>query len=65
LVTCRGDAPDVEHKELVLVFSPFYPHKLAKGYANPSAGVLDSVNACICAACVNWLLCYATKRTSS
>jgi hypothetical protein len=44
LVPRRGDAPDVEHDELVLVSSPLFPRKLAKGYANPSAGVLDSVN---------------------
>jgi len=44
LVTRRGDAPDAEHEELVLVSSPFFPHKLSKGYSNPSAGVVYSVN---------------------
>jgi S1-C subfamily serine protease len=44
LVTRRADAPDAEREELVLVSSPFFPHKLAKGYANPSGSVLASVN---------------------
>ena len=44
LVTRRGDAPDAELEELVLVSSPFFPNKLAIGYSNPSGGVLYSVN---------------------
>jgi S1-C subfamily serine protease len=44
LITRRGDAPDAEHEELVLVSSPFFPHKLSQGYTNPSGGVVYSVN---------------------
>ncbi len=44
LVTRRGDRPAVAGEELVVIASPFFPHKLAKGYGNPSAGVLASVN---------------------
>lgn len=44
LVTRRGDLPAFPGEELVVVASPFFPHKLAKGYGNPSAAVLGSVN---------------------
>lgn len=44
LVIDRGDAPDMDRTELVIVSSPFFPHKLAKGYSNPSGAVLYSVN---------------------
>jgi len=44
LVTERGDPPDAAHEELVVISSPFFPHKLAKGYTNPTGAVLYSVN---------------------
>jgi S1-C subfamily serine protease len=44
LVTRRGDAPDAEREELVLVSSPFFPSKLSRGYSNPTAAVVYSVN---------------------
>jgi hypothetical protein len=44
LVTRRGDAPDGEREELVLVSSPFFPSKLSKGYSNPTTEVVYSVN---------------------
>jgi S1-C subfamily serine protease len=44
LVTHRGDPPDAEREELVVISSPFFPNKLSKGYSNPSAGVVYSVN---------------------
>jgi S1-C subfamily serine protease len=44
LVTRRGDRPDAEHEELVVVAAPFFPHKLVKGYSNRFGSVLDSVN---------------------
>ena len=45
LITRRGDAPDAEFEELVLVASPFFPNKLpSMGYSNPSGGVVYSVN---------------------
>lgn len=44
LVTQRGDSPSAEREELVVIASPFFPHRLSKGYSNPSAGVVDTVN---------------------
>lgn len=44
LATQLGDAPAAARDELVVVSSPFFPHALAKGYANPSAAVISSVN---------------------
>lgn len=44
LVTEAGNAPDDELQDLVIVSSPFFPHKLATGYGNPSAGVVYAVN---------------------
>jgi S1-C subfamily serine protease len=44
LVTRRWDAPDSQQEELVVVSSPFFPHKLAVGYANPAFSVIDTVN---------------------
>ena len=44
LLTARGDAPSPEREELVVISSPFFPHKLATGYANATAAVIQSVN---------------------
>lgn len=44
LVTQRGDSPSAEREELVVIASPFFPHRLSKGYSNPSAGVVDTIN---------------------
>jgi S1-C subfamily serine protease len=44
LVTRRGDSPDPQHEELVVVSSPFFPHKLVAGYSNRMGGVVESVN---------------------
>ena len=44
LVTRALDPPTADLQELVLVSSPFFPHKLANGYTNPTGGVLYSVN---------------------
>ena len=44
LVTRIGDPPDAEREELVMVSSPLFPHKLSKGYSNPSGCVVYSVN---------------------
>jgi S1-C subfamily serine protease len=44
LVTRRGDSPDAQHEELVVVSSPFFPHKLVAGYSNRMGGVVESVN---------------------
>lgn len=39
-----GERPAFENESLVFVSSPFFPHKLAKGYSNPSLGVVKTVN---------------------
>jgi S1-C subfamily serine protease len=44
LITRRGDPPAFDGEELVVVAAPFFPHKLAKGYSNPMAQVVRSVN---------------------
>lgn len=44
LTTRRGDKPVFPGEELVLVASPFFPHKLAKGYDNPISRVVQSIN---------------------
>ena len=44
LVTRRGDEPDAQHEELVVVSSPFFPHKLVAGYSNRFGSVVESVN---------------------
>jgi S1-C subfamily serine protease len=44
LVLRRGDFPAFADEELVVISSPFFPHKLSKGYADPSGGVVKSVN---------------------
>jgi hypothetical protein len=44
LFTRRGDRPAFEGEELVMVPSPFFPHKLAKGFSNPFGRVVKSIN---------------------
>jgi S1-C subfamily serine protease len=44
LVTRIGDPPDADRQELVVVSSPLFPHKLSKGYSNPSGCVVAAVN---------------------
>jgi S1-C subfamily serine protease len=44
LITRAFDPPTADLQELVVVASPFFPHKLANGYSNPTGGVLYSVN---------------------
>ena len=44
LITRVGDKPAFEGERLVVVTSPFFPHKLAKGYGNPSWQVVKAVN---------------------
>lgn len=44
LVVRRGDRPAFDGEELVIVSSPFFPHKLSKGYANPIGRVVKTVN---------------------
>src|ERR1700729_2346598 len=44
LVTRAFDPPSDELEELVIISSPFFPHKLANGYSNPAGSVVSSVN---------------------
>ena len=44
LVTRRGEPPTPEREELVVVSSPFFPHKLVSGYSNRFASVIYSIN---------------------
>ncbi len=43
-MTRRGDMPDVNHEELVVISSPFLPHKLVTGYSNRFGSVIRSIN---------------------
>ena len=40
----RGDGPAFDGEELVVVASPLFPHKLAKGYDSPQGEVVRAVN---------------------
>jgi len=44
LITRAFDPPDAENEELVVVSSPFFPHKLVNGYSNPQGSVVYSIN---------------------
>jgi S1-C subfamily serine protease len=44
LVTHRGEQPSREREELVVVSSPFFPHKLVTGYSNRFGSVIYSIN---------------------
>ena len=44
LMTRRGEQPDAQREELVVVTSPFFPHKLVTGYGNRVASVVYSIN---------------------
>ncbi len=44
LVTRALDEPSADLEQLVVVSSPFFPHKIANGYSNPAGSVVYSVN---------------------
>ncbi|HUN74129.1 MAG TPA: trypsin-like peptidase domain-containing protein [Steroidobacteraceae bacterium] len=44
LLTRRGDPPDADRKELVVISSPFFPNMLAEGYSNHAGSVVASIN---------------------
>ncbi len=44
LVTRIGDKPAFPGERLVVVSSPFFPHKLSQGYSNPATQVVKAVN---------------------
>jgi hypothetical protein len=44
LVTRVSDPPAFPGEGLVIISSPFFPHKLAQGYSNPQSQVVKTVN---------------------
>ena len=44
LITRFGDHPAFPSEELVILPSPFFPHKLVDGYGSPSGQIVESVN---------------------
>jgi S1-C subfamily serine protease len=44
LITRMSDKPAFPDERLVIVTSPFFPHKLSAGYSNPTSLVVKSVN---------------------
>jgi hypothetical protein len=44
LITRVLDPPDADLEELVVISSPFFPHKLSTGYSSPAGSVVYSVN---------------------
>jgi len=44
LVTRMSDQPAFPGEGLVVIASPFFPHKLAQGYSNPRSEVVKTVN---------------------
>jgi S1-C subfamily serine protease len=44
LATRLGDTPSFDDEGLVVIASPFFPHKLSQGYSNPALGVVKRAN---------------------
>src|SRR5258708_465230 len=44
LLTRWGDKPAFPDEDLVVVSSPFFPHRLSKGYGNPMLEIVKGVN---------------------
>ena len=44
LITRALDAPSADLQELVLISSPFFPHKLSVGYSNPMGHIVSQIN---------------------
>ena len=44
LITRRGDKPAFPGEQLVIIPSPFFPHRLVNGYSRPDGRVVESVN---------------------
>jgi S1-C subfamily serine protease len=44
LATRRGDRPAFDGEALVVVSSPFFPHKLVKGYSQAQSRVVEAIN---------------------
>ena len=44
LVTRMADPPAFPGERLVVISSPFFPHKLAQGYSNPRSQIVKTIN---------------------
>ncbi len=44
LVRRMGDKPAFDGERLVVISSPFFPHKLSQGYSNPFLLVVTAIN---------------------
>jgi hypothetical protein len=44
LIKRLEDEPQFDQEELVVIASPFLPHRLARGYSNPQGNVVATVN---------------------
>jgi hypothetical protein len=44
LITRALDPPDADLDELVVISSPFFPHRIANGYSNPAGSVVYAIN---------------------
>ena len=44
LIKRMSDKPAFEGERLVVISSPFLPHRLAKGYSNPASQVIKTIN---------------------
>ena len=44
IILRNGDRPAFPGEQLVVVPSPFFPHKLVDGYSSPASGIVDSLN---------------------
>jgi hypothetical protein len=44
MITRKMDKPAFAGEELVVISSPFFPHKLSRGYFNPVGRVVATVN---------------------
>ncbi len=67
LMTRALDPPDENLQELVVVASPFFPHKLSTGYSSPAGSVVYAVNSTLPASRVSRISspCCATSRIPS
>jgi S1-C subfamily serine protease len=44
LLTHLGEPPQADRSELVMIPAPLFPHKISKGYGDPSGAVIKTVN---------------------
>ena len=44
LITRAGDRPSFDGEELVVVPSPFFPHRITEGYSPPFGEIVEAIN---------------------